>query len=156
MIKITPTRLAEKNLSKVELIKNVKIHRENMKKVCKLLVEKLNEGTDNHDKTKLDKPDMFYDAYSRNLPENEFKKTEWFKFHDRRERHHLMDYCPPDVNLIDILEQVAYIVSDSKEKSSSIPKAELVSIEILMKAYRNTIKLLNKEVESDIMDTPIS
>lgn len=99
-----------------------------------------------HDCTKLGKYlPMFYRALKTNFKDDEAEKVNWWKIHSESERHHLNDYCPKDVNLIDVLEMICDCVCAGKARTGSVyPIA--ISDEVLQKALANTQRLLEGEI----------
>ena len=75
-----------------------------------------------------------------------FDDGEWCKFHYDNERHHLLRRCPDDVNLIDVLEMICDCVCAGMARSGYVRDLE-INAEILDRAVRNTVTLLENAVE---------
>ena len=58
---------------------------------------------------------------------------------------HLLDRCPDDVNLIDVLERIADISMAGMARSGVVYDDEL-DPEILTKAFKNTLKLMINQI----------
>ena len=69
----------------------------------------------------------------------------WFQLHVNTERHHMLDHCPDDVNLIDLLERITDITMAGLSRSGTIHDTEIPN-ELLQKAYKNTLQLLKDNV----------
>lgn len=102
-----------------------------------------------HDWSKIDEPyeSMFYrnlcDAIEGRI---KFDNCEWIKYHYKQERHHLDKNCPEDVNLADVIEMICDCVVAGKARSGAVREVK-ISDEILQKAVKNTVKLLDSWVE---------
>ena len=101
-------------------------------------------GTD-HDTTKKSEINSFYKDFRTG-----FKRVEWWKMHQKTERHHLKDenFVQEDVNLIDILEMITDGVMAGLARSGEYRKEEIPD-GLLRKAFDNTIQLLLDNVEID-------
>lgn len=66
--------------------------------------------------------------------------------HVTTERHHLLSYCPDDVNIIDVLEMIVDCTLAGLTRSGTIRPVEL-NDEILKKAVDNTVQLIKNMVE---------
>jgi hypothetical protein len=136
------------NFSKVtkkQLLKSTKQHIDDVSKGLLFFVKNLLDSAIKHDHTKIDNIDMFHEDFKTG-----FKKTDWYEMHQLKERHHFKDpqYIQNDINLIDILEQIADSVMAGMARSGQF-KQEPIDKELLVKAYNNTIKLLLDNVELD-------
>ena len=164
MIKIKKSQNADSrtaigHVTKEELLKSSKQHINDVREAMIFFREMINDAGYKHDYTKIDEAGIndFYDSFSRGLKKeyspdgeipynDEFKAEKWFQRHITEERHHVKDNCPDDVNLIDLLERVADIVTAGLARSGLIYDVAL-DAEILAKAYRNTIELLKSVIE---------
>ncbi|MEG1523860.1 MAG: hypothetical protein RR475_02410 [Clostridia bacterium] len=70
----------------------------------------------------------------------------WYKIHVNAERHHLESNCPPDVNLIDVLEMLADCVCAGLARNGEV-RPITISDDILKKATQNTIALIKSMIE---------
>lgn len=99
-----------------------------------------------HDRDKIDDIDSFYSNFRHKFEEGH---TDWWERHKKLNRHHLSPQdgvIPDDVNLIDVLDYVADCVMAGMARSGSV-RPLTISPEVLMRAFWNTAKLLEKEVE---------
>jgi hypothetical protein len=142
------TRSADKMVSKEELLQQSKQHILDVYGAILFMVEKLQEIADNHDYTKINNIDEFYADFHliQEGKINDFKKMNWFQNFHLKERHHLTDRCPDDVNLFDVLERIADITVAAAARSGKIYDDSL-SPEILLKAYKNTVDLIWNNIE---------
>ena len=130
-------------VSKKELLKNSKQHIGDVKKGLKFLSELLKEAGNKHDFTKINNINEFYADFQTG-----FKKQEWWKMHQKEERHHFntKKYIPREVNLIDVLEQIVDGVMAGMARSGKYRK-EVPDTKLLLRAYENTAKLLLDNLE---------
>jgi len=144
------TRSAREKVSKTELLIQSRQHIDDVIRAMVWMSRKLDDIAYNHDWTKIENIDEFYADFSATQDgfQGDFKQMHWFKGLHLKERHHLNDYCPDDVNLFDVLERIADCVMAGMARSGSVYD-ETLSPEILVKAYQNTVKLLVDEVEVD-------
>lgn len=108
-----------------------------------LLCEKIEAAARRHDHTKLSALKEFHADFKTG-----FKNTGWWTMHQREERHHFNNpaFVREDVNLIDVLEQIVDGVMAGMARSGEY-RCEEPPAELLLKAYRNTAKLLLDSVE---------
>jgi hypothetical protein len=150
MIKIKPSpnadsRTATKNPTKDELLIASIQHIGDVQKACAFFAQEIINAGAIHDHTKINGIDDFFNSFSRELSNDAFKTDKWYQSH-LTERHHINDRCPDDVTLIDLLEMIADITVGGMARSGSI-SVEPLNTEILDKAYKNTIKILAKNIE---------
>ncbi len=88
---------------------------------------------------------MFYRALKSGFKDDEFRKLNWWKIHQTKERHHLNDHCPDDVNLIDVMEMLCDCVCAGKARTGNVYPIN-ISPDILEKAVANTQKLLEENI----------
>ena len=142
------TRSASKEVTKEELMTNSKMHIADVKKAIKWMCDELKDIGTWHDYTKIDNFREFYDNFKciQQGDLQKFKEMNWYQNFHLNERHHLPDRCPEDVNLFDVLERVADIVMAGMARSGKIYD-DTLDAEILVKAYKNTIELLKKQIK---------
>jgi len=100
----------------------------------------------NHDYSKIGTYyDGFFEAISSGKKGKDFFELDWWKIH-RKERHHLNDWCPDDVDLIDVIEMLCDCVSAGMARSGSVFPVKL-SNDILQKAVLNTVEMLKDKVK---------
>jgi len=153
------SRTATGEVTKDQLIVSSKQHIEDVQKGIQYFRQLLHCIGQRHDYTKLYGIADFYDSFKRGLENKEYNKTtnekrectfkleKWFKEHVTKERHHVNDCCPEDVNLLDLLERIADICMAAKGRSGKDTLVvDELDAEILQRAYRNTIKLLSEQI----------
>jgi len=130
-------------VTKEQLLKNSKMHIADVKKGLNYLKEFLEYAASTHDITKTGYIDEFHSDFKTG-----FKKTGWWKLHQQVERHHFntKKYIQKDINLIDVLEQIVDGVMAGMARSGKY-RNETPSPKLLLKAYKNTAKLLLDNVE---------
>ena len=138
------SRTATGTPSKEDLLNSSVQHIGDVQKAMAWFAGKIVEAGAMHDHTKLSGIDDFYHSFSRKLTGDAFKAEKWFQSH-LEERHHLTDRCPDDVTLVDVLERVADITMAGMGRSGHVYSDEL-DADILQRAYRNTISLLQAQV----------
>lgn len=98
-----------------------------------------------HDFDKLDGIDWFHSDFITG-----FKQTGWWTNHRKVNRHHLLqeDGVPVDVNLIDVLDMISDCVMAGMGRTGEVFPLE-IKVEVLMKAFQNTVDLLKSQVIVD-------
>ena len=131
-------------VSEDELLENSKQHINDVKQGMTFLGNLIKLQGDEHDYTKITHIKEFHNDFK-----NGFKDgfTSWWEMHQQVERHHLKNeqFIQDDVNLIDILEQIADGVMAGLARSGEY-RQEPISPDLLKKAYDNTVKLLISNV----------
>ena len=129
----------------------VNVHRQDVAQSMKYLATQLEKMGKKHDWTKLDNFDEEYGyLVTHDVKDEDFLASDWWYKHLRLERHHVKDYAHLDVNLLDVLEWICDRVTAEKGRTGSINMnyLELDPI-ILVRAYYNTIKLLDDVTECE-------
>lgn len=152
MIKLQPSssadsRTANHKVTERELLKNSQQHIADVVLAMVWMADMLIKASYNHDWTKIKYIEDFYHDFAQSQDgfQGDFKQEHWFKDLHLQERHHLTARCPDDVNLFDVLERIADGVTAGMARSGEIYEDDL-SPEILMRAYKNTMKLLKDEI----------
>lgn len=151
MILITKSETADTRtcdvtkVSKEQLKKASHSHIADVRQALALFQDELARAAKEHDHTKLEGINQFYDDFKVG-----FKTTDWWDTHRRVERHHLIqeDGIKPDVDLIDVLEFIADCVMAGMARSGSVYKLELPDA-LLQKAFQNTVDKLKRRVVVD-------
>ena len=103
-----------------------------------------------HDNTKINEPNrsLFYRELCEKIEGkiDSFTDGKWYPMHCQRERHHLNDRCPDDVNLIDVLEMICDCVCAGMARKGNVYPVT-ISSEILQKAVENTTNMCIEAVE---------
>ena len=133
-----------KEWTKEDFLMSLAMHVSDVQKGCVFIANKIIEAGINHDYTKISLIDDFMEDNAK-LAGVEFKAGKWARAHYSTERHHLNDKCPDDVTLIDIIEMLVDCTMASMSRIGQ-PTGVIVSDEILQKAFKNTIEMLNKEI----------
>jgi len=130
-------------VTKEELLKNSKMHIDDVMYGMLFFVEMLRKCSGLHDWSKIINIDMFHADFKTG-----FKDTTWWEMHQMQERHHFNDpkYIQDDINLIDVIEQIVDGVMAGMARSGKY-RFEPLSNELLQKAYMNTAKLLLEQIE---------
>ena len=149
MITIQPSpsadsRTAAGNVTKEELLESSKMHISDVQKGMNYFAQMILEAAAKHDHTKIEYIDEFYEDF-KTKKDGDFKAGKWFSERHLTERHHLLDRCPDDVNLIDVLERIADISMAGMARSGVVYDDEL-DPEILTKAFKNTLKLMISQI----------
>jgi hypothetical protein len=130
-------------VSKQELLVDTFMHIEDVHKGMQFFADEINKASMKHDHTKVTNIAEFHNDFRTG-----FKTQDWYEMHKKVERHHFKgnDHIQDDVNLIDILEQIADGVMAGKARSGEY-REEPLPKGLLEKAYKNTIKMLLDKVE---------
>lgn len=125
-------------------------HRVDVRSLIARFSELLKAWTNNHDWTKRDEPyrSMFYRDLCATIEGRiNFMDGEWAKLHYyEKERHHLKQFCPDDVNLFDVIEMLCDCVAAGMARSGHIYDVDIPA-DVLTKAIVNTVELLKDEIE---------
>ena len=124
-------------------------HRQDVKKVVGWFAKTLVQWTEDHDWTKRDEPyrSMFYRDLCATLEGRmNFMDGEWVHLHYEKERHHLKQHRPEDVNLFDVIEMLCDCVAAGMARSGDVFDVDIPA-EVLTKAVENTVELLKDEIE---------
>ena len=139
------TRTARGDVTKESLLQNTYSHINDVQNVGFWLCNKLKEQLTQHDHTKIDYIDEFYEDFTSKKQGKDFKSLGWFQKH-LTERHHLNDRCPDDVNLIDVMEMVIDCTVAGLARSGEVYDISIPT-EILNKAIENTKNLIIANTE---------
>lgn len=123
-------------------------HRSDVRKVMERIADMVKEVGKNHDwiKTGIYEIDFFRDFIANLVSKQNFTDGAWYPMHVTTERHHLLSYCPDDVNIIDVLEMIVDCTLAGLTRSGTVRPVEIDS-EILKKAVDNTVELIKNNVE---------
>ena len=123
-------------------------HRSDVRKVMVCIADMIKEAGKNHDWTKTGEYEIefFRDFKAALEGKQEFIDGTWWPMHVTTERHHLLSYCPDDVNIIDVLEMIVDCTLAGLTRSGTVRPVEIDS-EILKKAVDNTVELIKNNVE---------
>lgn len=143
------TRTDEKNFTKADVDRETDLHIKAVNLCGEFICDKISEQFANHDFTKNSNAeylDAFYKALKTGFKGKEFKELDWWDVHLDKERHHLNDKVPKDVNLIDVLEMICDCVSAGLARTGEVYDVTL-SGETLQKAFKNTVDMLIKNIK---------
>jgi len=141
------SRTARQGVTFKEFQESNDMHRQDVKNIMDELAINIEIKGANHDYTKKTEEELFYKEFtSTMISKTDFLKSEWYKLHTQKERHHLLSRCPDDVNLLDVLEMIADCVCAGIARSGEVRSIE-IDEEILMKALNNTTELIKNMVE---------
>ena len=125
-------------------------HVNDVENMMRELADDIIQRGSNHDFTKMYDPEksLFYRELCAKIEGkiDSFVDGEWYPMHCRTERHHLNEYCPEDVNLIDVLEMISDCVCAGVARSGNVYPIE-ISSDILQKAVKNTVQMCIDAVE---------
>ena len=149
MIKIKKSETADtrtcdwSKVSKKVLYESSKQHIADIELGLRFFKHLIEKAIEKHDYDKLTEIDWFHSDFKTG-----FKETGWWDNHRKVNRHHLNnpDGVREDVNLIDVLDYITDCVMAGMARSGSVYEIE-IEPEVLMKAFKNTIKLLKENVE---------
>lgn len=144
------TRTAERVPTFIEFSNSNRDHVNDVSNMMNGIAEKIRMAGGNHDWSKMREPyrSIFYRELCAMIEGkiDSFIDGEWYPMHCKTERHHLNEYCPDDVNLIDVLEMICDCVCAGMARSGSVYPIE-ISSEILQRAVLNTVEMCMNAVE---------
>lgn len=137
------TRTAKGEVTKKELLQQTYSHIDDVNNVGNFLINKFKEQIKQHDHTKVEEIDQFYEDFTSGKKDKDFKELPWWQLH-MTERHHLNDSVPEDVNLLDVLEMVIDCTVAGLARGGSADKIYPITIsqEVLEQAIDNTKQLI--------------
>ena len=139
------TRTATRVPTFYEMVDSNKSHVEDVSKMMDRIAEMIKLTGVNHDFTKRYDPEksLFYRELCATIEGkiDNFIDGEWYPMHCKTERHHLNEYCPDDVNLIDVLEMVCDCVCAGLARSGNVRPVK-IDADILKRAVDNTVNML--------------
>jgi hypothetical protein len=139
------TRTATRVPTFYEMVDSNRSHVEDVSKMMDRIAEMMRKTGLDHDFTKRNDPEksLFYRELCATIEGkiDSFIDGEWYPMHCKTERHHLNEYCPDDVNLIDVLEMVCDCVCAGLARSGSVRPVK-IDADILKRAVDNTVNML--------------
>lgn len=142
------TRSANGKVTKEQLEHDTLSHINDVQNVGYWLADKLKNQLVEHDHTKLDYLDEFYNDFNEKINDGtrNFKEMNWFKNRHMMERHHLNDSVPDDVNLLDIMEMVIDCTCAGLARSGNVYPITIPQ-KVVELAIENTKNLIIDNVE---------
>lgn len=144
------TRTATKIPDFYEFSDSNKMHSEDVENMMEVIAGEMRDAGRIHDFTKRKEPhrSLFYRELCATIEGkmNFVEDGKWYRMHCETERHHLNEYCPEDVNLIDVLEMICDCVCAGMARTGDFKPVE-ISPEILQRAVENTAKMCADAVE---------
>ena len=144
------TRSAKTKVDHTTLLNSSSMHIEDVRKAMAIFETELADRAQLHDWTKIQFSTEFHKQFAHAQETGEWPKgMEWW--YDRihiKERHHLKDRVPKDVDLFDVLEMIADCCTAGMARSGKYRKEDPDNIkDILKEAYDNTIEKLLKKIK---------
>lgn len=133
-------------VSKEQLLESSRQHIHDVWRGLTFFMDQLARAGAIHDEDKITDIDGFYSNFINSFTP---PHTDWWDRHKLLNRHHLSPQdgvVPDDVNLIDVLDYITDCTMAGMARSGSV-RPLTISPEVLMRAFWNTAKLLEKEVE---------
>lgn len=142
------TRTAPENVTIEKFIEANVSHQNDVRNLMDKLAQATVEAGKNHDWTKNEYVDQFYRDFIECKKNGDalFTNMLWYdNIHIKKERHHLLNRCPEDVDLIDVLEMCADCVAAGMARQGKFNPWDENNEElknILIKALNNTAQKL--------------
>jgi len=129
-------------------------HVEHVRKGFEFFIQLFEETAANHDHTKFATMEHFHKTLTTQKPGKEVKESPWYRMHTTNERHHLNTRIPEDVNLVDVFEWIIDCVMAGKARAGEVSYKEFERLpyEAMVRAIRNTAKMLDENIEEVIGD----
>lgn len=131
--------------------KRLLIHKANIKRTFKLILNELKYRAKVHDHSKVESLPLQYEVTKRYIGRSEqyhsIKDNEAFAYHVKNERHHLQSFVPDDVNLFDVIELIVDCITCSVERQKDFRAIDITD-KTLMLAFNNTCKQLLELLEN--------
>ena len=137
------TRSAKQGTTKEELEQDTLSHINDVQNVGYWLADKFKNQLAEHDHTKIEYLDEFYNDFNEKLKDGskDFKNMKWFKERHMTERHHLNDSVPEDVDMLDVLEMIVDCTCAGLARSGDVYPISIPQ-EVIEKAIENTKNLI--------------
>lgn len=146
------TRTAERVPTFAEFSESNRRHVDDVFHMMDGIAEMIRFAGAKHDYTKINDPEksLFYRELCATIEGkvSSFVDGKWYPTHCKTERHHLNEYCPDDVNLIDVLEMICDCVCAGMARSGSVYPIE-ISSDVLQRAVSNTVEMCMNAVEME-------
>lgn len=139
------TRTADAEVTKDMLLEDTQSHIQDVQNGCSFIANLILKAGENHDHTKIEYLDEFYNDFITRKEDGESKNLDWWQKH-LTERHHLNDRVPNDVNLIDVIEMVVDCCMAGMARSGYVYDIDIPS-NVLDKAVKNTQKLITSQIK---------
>lgn len=131
-----------KNIDPAIVEEEIKLHQLAVQTVFKKLFEMGERQMEIHDYTKLKYLDGYVEALKTGKTGEEFYELKWWKEH-LKERHHLYNRVPEDVNIIDLIEMIIDSVVAYKARNFTREFKDIkLPNDILQKVVKNTTDLI--------------
>ena len=140
------TRTANHLITEEELRLSTRMHIDDVHTALDVLADMLMQRGREHDFTKSVYFLEFFKQFHEAQKTGVWGKGWYDEIHIIKERHHLKDNCPADVNLIDVLEMLCDCVMAGLARTGKY-RDEEPDAEMLVRAYKNTVKLLVENTE---------
>ena len=124
------------------------LHRADVKGMMNAFAEEIQLAGKNHDCTKAEEPyrsNFYRDLCNTIEGRIKFEDGQWNKDHYALERHHLLERCPDDVNLIDVIEMICDCVCAGMARSGEVRDLE-INEDILVRAVANTVEMCKNAI----------
>jgi len=138
--------LPDRNVQIKKLLEATKNHQQDVYEALQWCIAHLARKATRHDETKIDDIEGFYRLAMCDFNDTHPEAGDWWEKHVAIERHHLNEYCPEDVNLFDVLEQICDRVVGGMALNGR-PYVNEINPNILIRAYDNTFKMIFDHVE---------
>ena len=106
----------------------------------KLFAQMLRSASFSHDVHKIETMERFYAGFK-----DGFKDVSWLKEHYTQTRHHLNNYVPENVDLVDVIEYLCDCVMAGMARTGEVYDVKITD-ETLQKAFNNTVNLLKGKI----------
>lgn len=134
--KSSDARLRRRVMTEEELLESSVQHISDVKQGMAWLAGRLLAASNMHDFTKVLNAHEFHRQFERFQKTGKWGRGWYDKIHIVKERHHLRDRVPDDVDLIDVLEMVVDGVMAGLARTGRYTPDE-PNPELLVKAYKN-------------------
>lgn len=143
------TRSATTKVDATTLLNSSAMHIQDVQKAMGIFANDINERATMHDWTKIAYNDQFHQQFAHAQETGDWPSGMewWYDSIHLKERHHLKDRVPKDVDLIDVLEMIADCCTAGMARTGEYRREDPKDIEkILKQAYDNTIEKLLKKI----------
>ena len=142
------TRVAKSVPTFYDFIDANNLHIQDVRNMMFEFSKEIKLAGEKHDWTKVRDPyksNFYRDLCNTIEGRIKFEDGQWNKDHYALERHHLLERCPDDVNLIDVFEMICDCVCAGMARSGEVRDLE-INEDILLKAVKNTVEMCKEAV----------
>ena len=136
------------DFNEIDIIDATYAHKQNVLDIFRELFYKGEEQVQNHDYTKTKNIDEYTRALKTSFANDVITGENWRDMHYKKERHHLNNHVPDDVNLLDVMEMICDVVAAARARHGYVLEPVTIPADVLQRAFKNTVNLVLDNTET--------